>query len=210
MMRELHQRGIYQFRAIRLICFLCLVAFFVSCKTIDINKYHLVNSLLNDYTEKDSVYLHPKIVRLDDKKINEFLLLGIDKDSCNSKMKDIISNIDRQKQLKTTDKTWNYAKIDVSKVFTNLELKRPQSIIRFKKLKETIKDDYDLLDRKFLMWKIEHDEGMIRLSNPIFNKQKTHAIIYLSKHNDGQFVYTLKKVDKKKWSVICKKRLSFY
>ncbi|MEM9686590.1 MAG: hypothetical protein AAF934_06670 [Bacteroidota bacterium] len=171
----------------------------------------MVNAVLHNYTDQDSIYLHPKIVALDDKKLEEFKTYGIDINACNTKINDITSNSHKGTLEKNNpEEKWNYAKITNSKVFTRLELKRPESITRYEKLAETIKDENDLLARKFMLWSVEHDESMIRLSYPFFNADKSYALVYVSEYNEGQFVLTLKRELRQKWIVICKKRLSFY
>jgi hypothetical protein len=209
MMLTQHLKGILQRRVIKLI----FIFGFVSCTALRTSNdnYKVINSLVNTYVEKDSIYLYPKIITLTDKIINEFKTQGIDINKCNDEIHEVISDKYEESLEKINiEEKWNYAKIKNPKVFTYLELKLPSSLKRYEKLSETIKDEYALLDRKFMLWRFEHNCGMLRLSYPFFNKDRTHALVYVSKYNDGEFVLLLKKETKKKWNVICEKRLSHY
>lgn len=207
------QREIFRYPVTKLVFLFGIFIFLMSCKTLKTNRdnYNVINAILDTYVKQDSIYLHPEIVILNNKKIEEFKTYGIDIDSCNPKINDIISS--RNKLISENnngEEKWDYSKITNPKVFTCLDLKRPESIARYKKLSETIKDEYDLLARKFMLWKIEHNEGMVQLSYPFFNTDNSYALVHVSKYNDGQFVLILKKLTEQKWEVICKKRLSHY
>lgn len=188
--------------------FICLM----SCKTLQNDAhYKIINTVLDNYAKQDSIYLYPKIVALNDKKIEELETYGIDTDTCNAKISDIILNADENPLAKNnTEEKWNYSKIKNPKIITQLKLKNPESIARYEKLTQTIKDEYELLDRKFMLWTFEHSQGMLRLSFPFYNNDRSYALVYVSRHNNGEFVLTLKQRAKKDWAVICEKRLSHY
>ena len=206
-------KEIFRYPTPKLAFFFGILIGVMSCKTWKphTDNYNVINTVLDHYVDKDSIYLYPKIIELSDEKLEEIKRYGIDKDTCNIAINAIILNGDKSKRTKNnTKEKWNYAKIKNPKVITRLQLKQPYSIEKYKKLIDSIKDEDDLLDRKFMLWTFEHNESMIRLSRPFLNKDRSYALVYISEYNNGEFVLTLKKEGKKRWNIICKKRLSHY
>jgi hypothetical protein len=191
--------------------FICISSLsFFSCSSTKISHdtYIITNSVIGIYANKDSVYLYPKIVSLDTTLLDSFTKNGIDINGCDSILVKITSSRKEKTRKNEGEEKWDYSRITNPKVITRLELKLPSSIERYKKL--TIPNKWDLLDRKFMLWRFEHNQGMVHLSYPLFNKEKTHALVYVSKYHDGEFVIVLKKEAKNRWEVACEKRLSHY
>ncbi len=185
---------------------------------LEVKKYRVVNVLLDNYTsEHDSVYLHPRIIKTQGRIVQGFLKKYSPEhvyfDQCGDNIKNIVLNneeLTHYKNVKDDYEKWKSSKITSPKVFTHLELKRPESIARYEKIAETIKDEDGLLARKYMLWSFEHKERMLRLSQPFFPKQnKDYAICFVSELNEGDFVWIFQK-EKKHWKVLCKMRLNYH
>ena len=221
MIREQLLREIHKCLVIISVSLASLMILTYSCKSLGVSddkKYLIINTLLDNYTqEHDSVYLYPKIIKAQGRIVKDFFktyrLENVYFDKCGDRIKNIVLNneeIAYYKNTKDNYEKWDYAKITSPKVFTRLELKRPESIARYKKLAETIKDEYDLLARKYMLWSFEHKERRLQLSHPFFpRKNKDYAICFVSELNEGDFVWIFHK-EKKKWNVICKMRLNYH
>ena len=104
---------------------------------------------------------------------------------------------------------WNYRHIKNPKVITKLELKSPSAVESFEYDKQTVKDKYDLLIRKYLIWSLENRANLIQLSLPFVSNDGLYAAVFMSKTDYGTFLWLLEK-KKKTWEVVCNMQLSAY
>ena len=189
--------------------FFAFAILMVSCKTLSKEKhmYNVINAALSNLADKDSIYLNPFIITIDDKKRKEIKIYGIDTQSCYSLIEEISSTYISKETVRNE---WNYSKIENQNIITELKIKNVQSIERYNKIAEKTEDKQALIARKFMFWNAENGKSMVQLSYPLFNKAKNLALVYCSKYNDGEFVLLMESKTKENWEVICTKRLSHY
>lgn len=212
------QKAILQYPVIRV--GLAGILVFFSCKSTKLTRdeaeiYSVINSVITGYSSKinNKVYLTKYIIEKD-----SWILKNIFNDStgylykeiCHEKVKlkktDFIASI-QEKNLFTG---WNYKKIRNKSLVSEIVLNEDEKE-KYEKstIKDMLKTDYELDTYKYILWNNPYKVPLIRLSLPYISKDRNSAIINISKHSDGIFVWILEKKNKK-WIVSCEKRLSHY
>ncbi|MEM9687083.1 MAG: hypothetical protein AAF934_09215 [Bacteroidota bacterium] len=209
------QREVCQYLAIKFV----LVSFLFSCKTSNTNiykgkeTYKIINTVLEaHFLNNAAAYLYPKIIEKQSYIIRDFQTERGYYWECN---KTLIKKVFTEEALNTYKNRenpvveWNYKHIKNPKVITELELKSPSAIRRFEAYKKVMKNKYDLLDRKYLVWTSENSGELIRLSLPFISNNSLYAAVFMSWIHHGSSVWILEKKNRT-WKVVCRMELSIY
>ncbi len=198
-----------------------ITLFFNSCKTIDLNKreteaYKIINSLTEAFTAKieKGAYLNPSIIEKDSYtlKKNIFNDSGfIYSEICKKKIDVVKKDFDTSLQENRKFDEWDFSKIENQKIITEIILSEEEkNKYENSTLRKGLKNKHEIYAYKYILWKNLENIPMIRLSYPIISNNNKYALVYMSKHSDGTFIWVLENNNNKDWNVICEKRLSHY